>query len=169
MLQLDPKWGETSETLFQKSISTENKRLRERYLALALIASGKSIQRVARQIHRRRQTVSEWVHNFNQKGIENLVPEFKSPQKPYLTKEEFDMLYQAVQKPPCQSGVKTSRWSGKSVAAYIKKVFWKTVHPQTARQYLHRLGFIQKRPHKKVTKTKGKNEKAFVMVLKHLE
>lgn len=109
MLQLDPKWGETAETLFQKSIATENKRLRERYLALALIVSGKSVQSVARQIHRRRQTVSEWVHSFNQKGIEGLVPEFKSPQEPYLTKEEFEILYQAVQKPPRQSGIKTGR------------------------------------------------------------
>ncbi len=66
--------------------------MRERYLALALIASGKSIQSVAKQIHRRRQTV-KWVHNFNQKGIEGLVPEFKSPQKPHLAKEKFEILY----------------------------------------------------------------------------
>lgn len=115
MFQLDPKWRETAETLFQKSISTENKRLRERYPALALIASGKPIQSVARQIHRRRQTVSERVHKFNQKGTEGLIPEFKSTQKPYLTKEEFEILYQVVQKPPRQSGVRTGRWSGKSV------------------------------------------------------
>ncbi|MCF6158535.1 MAG: IS630 family transposase, partial [wastewater metagenome] len=169
MLQLDPKWGETTETLLQKSIATENKRLRERYLALALIVSGKSVQSVARQIHRRRQTVSGWVHSFNQKGIEGLVPEFKSPQEPYLTKEEFEILYQAVQKPPRQSRMKTGRWSGKSVAAYIKKVFGKTVHPHTARRYLRRLGFVLKKPHKKFIKANEKDQKAFAMALEHVE
>lgn len=169
MIQLNSQWGETAETLFQESISSENKRLRERYLALALIASGKSIQSVASQIHRRRQTVSEWVHKFNQKGREGLIPKFKSTQKPALNKEEFKILDQVVQRPPRRSGIKTGRWSGKSAAAYIKKVFGKTVHPHTARRYLRRLGFVLKKPRKKFTKAREKDQRAFAMALERLE
>ncbi len=55
------------------------------------------------------------------------------------------------------------------MAAYIKKVFGKTVHPHTVRQYLRRLGFVLKRPQKKFTKASEKDQKAFAMALDHVK
>ena len=141
MLRLDPKWGETTESLLQRNIQAEDKHLRERFLALALIASGQSVRRVAQQIQRKRQTVSEWVHRFNREGPQGLIPNFQSPAKPRLTPEEFAQLGQVIAQPPRQCGMKVGRWSSPRVAAYIKKAFGKQVAADTARRYIHRLGF----------------------------
>ncbi|RKY66404.1 MAG: hypothetical protein DRQ02_08890 [Candidatus Latescibacterota bacterium] len=51
-----------------------------------------------------------------------------------MTTEGLEVLRQAFQKPPRQSDLKVGRWSSKRVAAYIKKKFGKTVHPDTARR-----------------------------------
>ena len=40
MLRVDPKWGETSESLLRRGIEASYPRLRERFMALSLIASG---------------------------------------------------------------------------------------------------------------------------------
>lgn len=169
MLKLDSKWGETSESLLQQTIQAENKRLRERFLALALIASGQSTRQVAKQLQRRRQTICEWVHHFNHKGPRGLIPNFQSPSKPRLTSEEFEQLKQAIEQPPRQSGMKVGRWSGPRVAAYIKKEFGKQVSADTAWRYLHRLGFSLKRPRKKFRKADEKAQRKFAKKLEALE
>ena len=169
MLKLNPKWGETTESLLQRNIQAEDKRLRERFLALALVASGRSVRQVAQQMRRRQQTVCEWVHRFNREGPQGLQPNFQSPSKPHLTCEEFERLNQAIEQPPRQSGMKVGRWSSPRVVAYIKKTFGKQVSAETARRYLHRLGFVLKRPRKKFSKADEQAQKAFAQELETLE
>jgi len=169
MLELDSKWGETSESLLQQTIQAENKRLRERFLALALIAAGQSPRQVAKQLQRRRQTICEWVHHFNDKGPGGLIPNFQSPSKPRLTPKEFERLKQVIEQPPRQSGMKVGRWSGPRVAAYIEKEFGKQVSADTAWRYLHRLGFSLKRPRKKFRKADEKAQRKFAQKLEALE
>lgn len=139
MVKLDSKWGETADSLFQRSIETGNRRLRERYLALALIASGRTLQQVAAQIKRRRQTVAEWIQKFNELGIAGLLPEFHSKVLPSLSEDEFTILRQLLARPPKENGFVGGRWRSRMVAELIEKTFHKSVHPETARRYLRRL------------------------------
>ena len=66
MLRIDPKWGETAESLFRRAIEAPHKRLRERYLALALIALGEPAIKVAKKLGRSRETVEAWVEELSQ-------------------------------------------------------------------------------------------------------
>jgi len=82
MLKVDPKWGETPESLLQWSVQAENKRLRERFLALSLVALSHSARQVAKHLGRSPQTVCEGIHRFNQTGLEGVIPIFQSPSAP---------------------------------------------------------------------------------------
>lgn len=144
MIKLDPKWLETSESLFQRSLETDNRRLRERYLALALIASGRNVKQVAAQVGRRRQTVAEWVDRYNALGVEGLRPEFKSKAVTSLSDAEFEILKQALNERPAQHGVASVKWRSGDVARYVREKFGKEIHLETARRYMHRLNGIKK-------------------------
>lgn len=139
MAKLDPKWGDTADSLFNRIVETENRRLRERYLALALIASGRSLLQVAEQIHRRRQTIADWIHRYNELGIDGLRLEFHRKAMPSLTEAEFNALRAVIARPPKESGFSGMRWRSWQVAEFIERAFAKRVHPETARRYLHRL------------------------------
>jgi len=141
MIRLDPKWGDTADSFFQRIIATENRRLRERYMALALIASGRSLLDVASQIRRRRQTVADWIHRYNELGIEGLRLEFHSKAMPSLTEAEFQALRAVLARPPKESGFSGMRWRSRQVAEFIERAFGKCVHVETARRYLHRFKY----------------------------
>ena len=138
MAKLNPKWLETSESLFQLSLETDSRRLRERYLALALIASGRSIKQVAAQVGKRRQTVAEWVDRYNELGVDGLKPGFKSKAVASLSESEFDILRQTLSDPPHLHGLSSERWRSRDVVQYIKEKFKKDIHAETARRYLNR-------------------------------
>jgi transposase len=169
MLRLNSQWGETRGSLLQRSIYAEAPRLRERFLALSLIAGGQSVCQVAPQVGRTRQAVSDWVRRFNDGGPEGLGLDTHSPSRPRLSDKELATLRQVVAKPPRDSGLKVGRWTSKGVAAYIRKQFGQKVHPETARRYVHRLGFVLKRPRKKLRKAKKAAQKAFASALQTLE
>lgn len=169
MLKIDPKWGETPESLFRQAIESSHKRFRERYLALALIALGEPAIKVAHKLGRSRGTVEEWVHEFNTRGLDGLVPKWKGNPGTILSEEELEQLRTIVQKPPRDSGFKNGAWTGRLIAAYIKRHFGKKVSPRTALRYLHRLGFRQKRPRKKLKKADPEKQREFAKDLKELE
>jgi hypothetical protein len=49
-LQLSPGWGETAASLLRKSFMATHPRVRERFMALALIAEGHPAKAVARRV-----------------------------------------------------------------------------------------------------------------------
>jgi len=66
MLKVDPKWGETPASLLQRSLQAESKRLRERVLALSLVAPWVNRPgQVAKHIGRPPQPVCEGISRFN--------------------------------------------------------------------------------------------------------
>jgi len=40
MIKIDTKWGETTQSFFEKSLDESNPHLRKRYMAFYLVASG---------------------------------------------------------------------------------------------------------------------------------
>lgn len=169
MLRLDPRWGQSPESLFHQSLHAATPRLRERFLALALVASGQSASQVASRLHRRRQTVAEWIHHFNQHGSEGIVPQFKSPACPRLTPQELEQLKKVLQQPPRAVGLAGGRWSSRKGAAYIAQTFHKTVSAETARRYLRRLGFRLKLPRKEFLKADPEAQRRFAQEVESLE
>jgi transposase len=68
------KWQQSAEDMRQLSLKAAHPRSRERYQAIYMIGSGqKNASQWAKQSKRQKQTVLEWVHNYNELGAEGLL------------------------------------------------------------------------------------------------
>jgi transposase len=169
VIKVTPAHGETAASLLQKSLTAPQPRLRERLVALALILGGQPANHVARQLGRSRGTVEDWVRRFNAHGLAGLQPNFRGQPGTRLPPTELAQLKVIVQCPPRQVGLKTGTWTGKGVAAFVKRAFGKTISAATARRYLHQLGFGRKRPRKRFARAQPAAQRAFAQALQQME
>ena len=130
---------------------------------------GQPAKHVARQLGRSRGTVEDWVRRFKAHGLAGLYPTFRGQPGTRLAPTELAQLKASVQRPPRQVGLKTGTWTGKGVAAFVKRAFGKTISAATARRYLHRLGFGRKRPRKRFVRAKPAAQRAFAQALQQME
>lgn len=66
------KWQQTPESLRELALKAEHPRTRERLLALYEISQGLNATQVAQRSERNPQTVMEWVHRYNARGLESM-------------------------------------------------------------------------------------------------
>jgi transposase len=169
VVQVPPAHGETAASLLQKSLTAPHPRLRERWLALALILGGQPANHVARPLGRSRGSVEDWVRRFNAHGLAGRQPSFRGQPGTRLTPTERVQLKAIVQCPPRQVGLKTGTWTGKGVAAFVKRAFGTPIAAATARRYLHRLGFGRQRPRKRFPRAQPAAQRAFAQALQQTE
>ncbi|AWR85885.1 hypothetical protein Mtai_v1c06380 [Meiothermus taiwanensis WR-220] len=101
----------------------------------------------------------ELIHRYNQQGLAGLEDGHKTNpggQKPLLTQEEQQALWQALQNPPSDGGV----WTAPKVAAWIQANTGKTLCDYSALRYLYRLGFTLQRPRPRHQKAADPEEQA---------
>lgn len=68
----------------------------------------------------------------------------------------------AVQKPPREAGVELANWNWKVVRAFVEERFGRALCRSSCLNYLHRLGFVLRRPKKRLTKADAAKRAAFV-------
>jgi transposase len=138
-------------------------------LALALIMGGQPANHVARQLGRSRGTVEDWGRRFNAQGLTGLQPTVRGQPGTQRNPTELAPLKAVVQRPPRQVGLKTGTWTGKVVAAFVKRTCGQTISAATARRYLHRLGFGRKRPRKRFVRATPVARRVFAQTLQQIE
>jgi len=67
-----------------------------------------------------------------------------------------------VQAPPRDAGIDRANWNWKVVRAFVWRRFGHTLSRSSCRHYLHRLGFVYKRPKKRLLKADAARRAAFV-------
>jgi transposase len=67
-----------------------------------------------------------------------------------------------VQRPPCEAGIDLADWNWKVVRRFLRERFGLTLSRSSCRNYLHRLGFVVKRPTKRLLKADEAKREAFV-------
>ncbi len=144
MLRINSKWKETKETLLKKAIESPQRRVRERFMCLFLIASGLPAVEVGKLIGRNRMTVAAWVNRFNERGPKGVTPLYRGKSRRILTDEELEKLKRAVRRSPRYSGFEKVRWNMNLLVTYIEREFGKRVRQSTVRGYLHQLGLSAK-------------------------
>ena len=65
--------------------------------------------------------------------------------------------------PPGEAGVELSNWNWKVVRQFLKQSFDLGLSRSSCLNYLHRLGFVLKRPKKRLLKAKDEERKAFII------
>lgn len=68
----------------------------------------------------------------------------------------------AVQAPPRQAGIELADWNWRVVREFIEKRFGQKLSRSSCLNYLHRLGFVLKRPKKHLLKADAAKREAFV-------
>jgi transposase len=67
-----------------------------------------------------------------------------------------------VQAPPSKVGIELANWNWKVVREFVARQFQETLRRSSCVDYLHRLGFVLKRPKKRLLKADADQRKAFV-------
>jgi len=73
-----------------------------------------------------------------------------------------------VQKPPREAGIELANWNWKVVREFIERRFGADLGRSSCLNYLHRLGFVVKRPKKRLTKADAVTRKDFVTLYAEL-
>ncbi|MFO7597467.1 MAG: winged helix-turn-helix domain-containing protein [Desulfocurvibacter africanus] len=168
MLGIDPKWGQTPQSLLERVISAEDPHLRRRFLALYFIASGDSGVAAAAKVGRCRAQVAKWVRKFNESGPQALVSGWQGNPGKTLEDEELALLKEIVSRPPQEAGLNAARWTSGLVAALVERTFGKKLHPETTRKYLKELGFNYRKPDKILVKADRLSQLDFLEKLDQL-
>jgi len=132
-------------------------RMKIRFLAMILMHELGSARKVARTLHKSHQIMADWVHAFNDQGLEGLRRKSPPGAEPRLTKEQQAILRDDILKNPRDLGYDFSDWDGKSVSFHVKTKFNVKIGVRAAQYYLHRLDLVLLRP--KTVPVQGNPEK----------
>jgi len=120
-----------------------------RLLALAMVLEGRSRAEAARQNGMDRQTLRDWVHRYNDGGIEGLKSLHSPGAPPALTADQMAELRRLVLKGPDPALHRVVRWRCLDLREEVARRFNVTVHESTIGKWLHQLGLsrLQPRPY----------------------
>ena len=112
-----------------------------RMLALALILDGQSRAAAAQAAGMDRQTLRDWVHRYNERGLDGLVNGWGGGCKPLLDKPRTERLAELVRSGPDLARHGVVRWRRIDLARVLQAEFGVTVAERTVGTLLRKLGF----------------------------
>ena len=137
-------------------------RERERWHAVWLVARGWSAARVAEALERDAHTIGEWLAVFRERGPAGLTFEQTGGSPPALDERQQARAKAAVQGAPREVGIDLGDWNWKVVRQFIRERFGLALGRSSCLNHLHRLGFVLKRPKKRLLKADPERRAVFV-------
>ncbi len=119
-----------------------------RLLALAMVVDGHPRSEAASSNGMDRQTLRDWVHRYNQEGVEGLKTRPIPGRTPFLTELQMAELYELVVQGPDPATDNVVRWRCVDLLEVVKRRFSVEVHESTIGKWLRelRLTRLQPRP-----------------------
>lgn len=117
-----------------------------RILALAMILDGRSRTEAAELNGMDRQTLRDWVHRYNARGIAGLKSRRKPGRAPLLTTLQKAELLDVVVAGPDPELHGVVRWRCVDLQAEVERRFSVKVHVNTIGVWLHDLGLTRLQP-----------------------
>jgi transposase len=130
-------------------------------LALALVLDGRPRSEAAAQNGMDRQTLRDWVHRYNEAGIEGLKSRKSPGREAYLTVAQMTELRDLVIRGPDPATHGVVRWRCVDLQAEVKRRWQVEVHESTIGQWLHDLGLRRLQPRPVNPKKDAAEETAF--------
>ncbi len=118
-------------------------RISRRLLAIALVLEGASRKVAAESCGMDRQTLRDWVHRYNAKGVDGLANQRGGGVKPRLSDDQMVQLSAWVEVGPDPARDGVVRWRRVDLARRIEAEFGIKLHERTVGTYLARLGFCR--------------------------
>jgi transposase len=117
-----------------------------RLLALAMVLDGHPRSIAASCNGMDRQTLSDWVHRYNDEGVDGLKTRLAPGREPYLTEPQMAELYELVVKGPDPAVNHVVRWRCIDLLAEVKRRFNVEAHESTMGKWLHKRGLTRLQP-----------------------
>jgi transposase len=132
-----------------------------RLLALAMVLDGHPRSEAASSNGMDRQTLRDWVHRYNEAGVEGLKSRPIPGRAPFLTEQQMAELYELVVQGPDLATDQVVRWRCVDLMAVVKCRFAVEVHESTIGKWLHQLGLTRLQPRPVHPKKDPEAETAF--------
>ena len=132
-----------------------------RLLALALVLEGRCRGEAAALSGMDRQTLCDWMHRYNELGIEGLKSRRSPGRAPSLNAAQKAELKALVVAGPDPSEHKVVRWRCVDLRAEVASRFGVEVHEGTIGRWLHELGLTRLQPRPSHPKKSAEAEEAF--------
>jgi transposase len=117
-----------------------------RLLALAMVLEGAPRADAAACNGMDRQTLRDWVHRYNEGGVDALKSRENPGRTPYLTEAQMAELRQLVVDGPDLATDKVVRWRITEIQGAVKRRFSIEVHPSTVGKWLRQLRLTRLQP-----------------------
>lgn len=117
-----------------------------RIAAFLLILSGWRSPAISELLGLTRKSVVDWIHKANDEGLKSLADRSRAGRPARLDLKAVKKLETALEKSPRDFGLSRSRWDGVVVVEFLQKNCGVVLKPRQARNWLHRLGFVIRRP-----------------------
>jgi len=114
-----------------------------RLLAIALVLEGASRGAAARAAGMDRQTLRDWVHRYNEEGVDGLANRVPAGRPPSLTAAQQQQVAAWVRNGPDPEDDGVVRWRRCDLAARIAREFGVRLAERSVGALLHRLGFTR--------------------------
>lgn len=118
-----------------------------RLLAIARVLDGDARTEAAQQSGMDRQTLRDWVHRYNDAGIDGLKSRYSPGRAPLLTHAQKAELKALVIDGPDPERDKVVRWRCVDLREEVARRFSVEVHESTVGKWLHELGLTRLQPH----------------------
>ncbi len=90
-----------------------------------------------------RQTLRDWVHRYNNEGLDGLVNRSLPGRRPMLSAEQMGELAELVEAGPAPETDRVIRWRRIDLCHVVKRRFGIRVVERTMGSILRRLGFVE--------------------------
>jgi transposase len=117
-----------------------------RLLAIAMVIDGASRFDAARQAGMDRQTLRDWVHRYNELGIDGLLSRQPPGPTPKLSNAQMAELKTLVVDGPDPAKHHVTRWRCSDLRAEVSRRFSVTVDERTIGKWLRGLGLTRLQP-----------------------
>ena len=117
-----------------------------RLLAIAMVLDGAPRTEAAVCNGMDRQTLRDWVHRYNEGGVEALKSREHPGRAPYMSETQMAELRQLVVDGPDLATDKVVRWRIADLHGVVKRRFSVDVHQSTVGKWLHQLGLVRLQP-----------------------
>jgi transposase len=134
--------------------------------ALLLILEGQRPGWVSEVLGLTRQSLNDWMHKVNDKGLESLKPMARPGRPPRLSPEIIQEVEQHLEKAPLEFGLKRVRWDGPTLVVHLKRQYGVKLKVRQAQNWMHQMGYRLKRASYSYLQAKSEEAAKFQRALK---
>lgn len=131
---------------------SQEARYDHRLHAVLLVAQSMTCPEAAKFLGDSTRTVQYWVHRFEKEGFAGLADADRPGRPQKLSEYQIDEINKALRRLPCEFGLNTNAWDGKTLSKFIDKEFNVKLGVRQCQRLFRQLGFRLRKPRPVIAK-----------------